>query len=105
MANARWSSPRGCSVLTSSPRGFAKSSAVITKSIYPFPRRSPECALGSHLCERLLSEDYRVVGMDDLRTGSLENVAHLKDETHFEYIDHDVTSHINIGGKLDEIYH
>jgi len=43
--------------------------------------------------------------MDDLRTGSLENVAHLKDETHFEYIDHDVTSHINIGGKLDEIYH
>src|SRR5215218_2780556 len=46
MANARWSSPRGCSVLTSSPRGFAKSSAVLTKSIYPFPRRSPECALG-----------------------------------------------------------
>jgi hypothetical protein len=34
-------------VLTSSPRGFAKSSAVITKSIYPFPRRSPECALAS----------------------------------------------------------
>jgi hypothetical protein len=36
-------------VLTSSPRGFAKSSAVITKSIYPFPRRSPECALGEFL--------------------------------------------------------
>jgi hypothetical protein len=33
-------------VLTSSPREFAKSSAVLTKSIYPFPRRSPECALG-----------------------------------------------------------
>ena len=33
-------------MLTSSPRGFAKSSAVLTKSIYPFPRRSPECALG-----------------------------------------------------------
>jgi nucleoside-diphosphate-sugar epimerase len=55
--------------------------------------------LGSHLCERLLSEGYRVVSMDNLGTGSLENVAHLKDETHFEYIDHDVTSHINIGGR------
>ena len=43
--------------------------------------------------------------MDNLRTGSLENVAHLEDESHFEYIDHDVTSHINVGGVLDEIYH
>jgi dTDP-glucose 4,6-dehydratase len=61
--------------------------------------------LGSHLCERLLSEGYRVVCMDNLRTGSLENVAHLEGEAHFEYIDHDVTSHINVGGELDEIYH
>jgi len=43
--------------------------------------------------------------MDNLRTGSLENVAHLEGEAHFEYIDHDVTSHINIAGELDEIYH
>jgi dTDP-glucose 4,6-dehydratase len=61
--------------------------------------------LGSHLCERLLSEGYRVVCMDSFRTGSLENVAHLESETHFEYIDHDVTSHINVGAELDEIYH
>jgi dTDP-glucose 4,6-dehydratase len=61
--------------------------------------------LGSHLCERLLSEGYRVVCMDNLRTGSLENVAHLEGEAHFEYIDHDVTSHINVAGELDEIYH
>jgi dTDP-glucose 4,6-dehydratase len=61
--------------------------------------------LGSHLCERLLSEGYRVVCMDNLRTGSLENVAHLEGEAHFEYIDHDVTSHINVGRELDEIYH
>jgi dTDP-glucose 4,6-dehydratase len=61
--------------------------------------------LGSHLCERLLSEGYHVVCMDNLRTGSLENVAHLEGETHFEYIDHDVTSHINVAGELDEIYH
>jgi dTDP-glucose 4,6-dehydratase len=61
--------------------------------------------LGSHLCERLLSEGYHVVCMDNLRTGSLENVAHLEGEAHFEYIDHDVTSHINVAGELDEIYH
>jgi dTDP-glucose 4,6-dehydratase len=61
--------------------------------------------LGSHLCERLLSEGYYVVCMDNLRTGSLENVAHREGEAHFEYIDHDVTSHINFGGELDEIYH
>jgi dTDP-glucose 4,6-dehydratase len=61
--------------------------------------------LGSHLCERLLSEGYRVVCMDNLRTGSLENVASLEDEAHFEYVDHDVTSHINVAGHLDEIYH
>ena len=61
--------------------------------------------LGSHLCERLLAEGYRVVCMDNLRTGSLENVAHLEGEAHFEYIDHDVTSHINVAGELDEIYH
>jgi dTDP-glucose 4,6-dehydratase len=33
--------------------------------------------VGSHLCERLLSEGYRVVCMDNLRTGSVDNIAHL----------------------------
>jgi dTDP-glucose 4,6-dehydratase len=61
--------------------------------------------IGSHLCERLLSEGYRVVCMDNLRTGSLNNVAHLADEADFEYVDHDVTTHINVPGELDEIYH
>jgi dTDP-glucose 4,6-dehydratase len=61
--------------------------------------------LGSHLCERLLAEGYHVLCMDNLRTGSLENVAHLQQEPYFEYVDHDVTSHISVGGHLDEIYH
>jgi dTDP-glucose 4,6-dehydratase len=61
--------------------------------------------VGSHLCERLLSEGYRVLCMDNLRTGTLENVAHLADEADFEYIDHDVSAHINVPGELDEIYH
>ncbi|QIN82175.1 NAD-dependent epimerase/dehydratase family protein [Rubrobacter tropicus] len=61
--------------------------------------------LGSHLCGRLLAEGYRVVCVDNLRTGSIENVAHLLDEPGFEYLDHDVTLPIEIRGKLDEIYH
>jgi dTDP-glucose 4,6-dehydratase len=61
--------------------------------------------VGSHLCEWLLSEGYRVVCMDNLRTGSLENIAHLEDEPNFEYVDHDVTSYISVPGELDEVYH
>ncbi len=61
--------------------------------------------MGSHLCERLLSEGYRVVCVDNLRTGSLENVAHLSREADFEYVDHDVTTHIDCPGGLDEVYH
>ena len=61
--------------------------------------------MGSHLCERLLSEGYRVLCMDNLRTGSLENVAHLDGEAGFEYADHDVSAHINVPGRLDEVYH
>ncbi|MEW6635233.1 MAG: UDP-glucuronic acid decarboxylase family protein [Actinomycetota bacterium] len=62
--------------------------------------------LGSHLCERLLGEGYRVVCMDNLRTGSLANIAHLQDDPDFWYVDHDVTSYIHIPqAELEEIYH
>jgi dTDP-glucose 4,6-dehydratase len=44
--------------------------------------------------------------MDNLRTGTLENVAHLmQGEPDFEYIDHDVSTHLNVPGELEEIYH
>ena len=61
--------------------------------------------IGSHLCEQLLAEGYRVVCMDNLRTGSLENIAHLEDEPNFEYVEHDVTTYMGIPGELDEVYH
>ena len=61
--------------------------------------------LGSHLCERLLSEGYRVMCMDNLQTGSLDNVAHLANEPDFEYVDHDVSAYINAPGEFDEIFH
>ena len=61
--------------------------------------------IGSHLCERLLLDGYGVVCMDNLRTGSLDNVAHLEEDPDFEYVDHDVTTHIDLPGRLDEVYH
>ncbi len=62
--------------------------------------------IGSHLCERLLLEGYRVVCMDNLSTGTLENIARLQDEPDFEYVHHDVTTYIDCPGEgLDEVYH
>src|SRR5215204_2733567 len=62
--------------------------------------------IGSHLCERLLSEGYEVICMDNLSTGVLENVAPLfAHEANFEYVDHDVTTHIDVPVELDEVYH
>ena len=43
--------------------------------------------------------------MDNLRTGSLQNVDHLGNEADFEYIDHDVSTYVNVAGELDEVYH
>jgi nucleoside-diphosphate-sugar epimerase len=63
--------------------------------------------IGSHLCERLLlGEGYDVVVcMDNLRTGSRENVAHLEGNAGFEYVEHDVTTYIDCPGRLDAVYH
>jgi dTDP-glucose 4,6-dehydratase len=62
--------------------------------------------IGSHLCERLLAEGYEVVCVDNLSTGVLENIAPLLAcEADFEYIDHDVSVHIDLPGGLDEVYH
>src|SRR5215208_1844085 len=56
--------------------------------------------IGSHLCERLLFEGYEVACMDNLSTGSFENVASLlAREADFEYIDHDVSVHIDFPGE------
>lgn len=61
--------------------------------------------VGSHLCERLLSEGYRVVCLDNLSTGSLKNIVQLWEYQYFEYVEHDATERIDISGDLDEIYH
>ena len=60
--------------------------------------------IGSHLCERLVSEGYRVFCLDNLITGSSENIAHLLDKD-FEFTEQDATKPINLSKKIDEIYH
>lgn len=60
--------------------------------------------IGSHLCERLVSEGYRVFCLDNLITGSPENVAHLLDRD-FEFIEQDAIRLINLSEKMDEVYH
>jgi len=47
--------------------------------------------LGSHLCDRLLAEGYRVLCLDNFATGDAANVAHLSDNADFELVDHDIT--------------
>ncbi len=61
--------------------------------------------LGSHLTDRLLSEGHTVLGIDNLITGSLDNIAHLDDEPRFEFIEQDVTRYIDVPGELDGIFH
>ena len=61
--------------------------------------------LGSHLVERFLSDGHSVIGMDNLSTGHLGNLAHLDAEPEFEFVFHDVTRHINVEGPLDGALH
>lgn len=61
--------------------------------------------LGSHLTDRFLTAGHSVIGMDNLITGKLENLAHLSSESRFEFIEHDVTQYIDIPGELDGVLH
>ncbi|MDR0993480.1 MAG: SDR family oxidoreductase [Verrucomicrobiota bacterium] len=61
--------------------------------------------LGSHLCDRLLAEGHRVIAMDNLITGNLDNIAHLRSRTDFEFIHHNVCNHIDLSAPVDYIFH
>jgi dTDP-glucose 4,6-dehydratase len=60
--------------------------------------------LGSHLCERLLGAGHKVWCLDNLDTGSLTNIAHLRDDN-FTFVQHDVTEYIDIPGDVDYVLH
>ncbi|OKL41928.1 UDP-glucuronic acid decarboxylase family protein [Pontibacter flavimaris] len=61
--------------------------------------------LGSHLCDRFIREGYHVIAMDNLITGSLENIEHLFKLEHFEFYHHDVSKFVHVPGHLDYILH
>ncbi len=60
--------------------------------------------IGSHLTDALLDRGYAVVGIDNLLTGDLANIAHIKNRD-FEFIKHDVTNYINVDGPVDYVLH
>ncbi|TMK71173.1 MAG: SDR family oxidoreductase [Actinobacteria bacterium] len=60
--------------------------------------------LGSHLCDHLISRDFRVICVDNLDTGSLQNVQHLGGER-FTFLHHDVTEHLEVDEPVDFVYH
>lgn len=61
--------------------------------------------IGSHLCDRFISEGYHVIGMDNLITGDLKNIEHLFGLERFEFYHHDVTKFVFVPGALDYILH
>ena len=60
--------------------------------------------MGSHLCDALLAEGNDVVCVDNLLTGSLRNIAHLKNESRFEFVERNVNEPYDVG-RLDYVFH
>ena len=61
--------------------------------------------IGSNLVDRLINEDFFVYGIDNLITGSLDNLSHLNSNKNFDFINHDVTKYIDIKDKIDYVFH
>ncbi|MFH1888532.1 MAG: UDP-glucuronic acid decarboxylase family protein [Candidatus Omnitrophota bacterium] len=61
--------------------------------------------IGSHLCDKLITEGFRVICLDNFITSSIANVRHLLKCKNFHFIKHDVSRYINIAGKVDYILH
>jgi len=60
--------------------------------------------IGSHLCDFLLAQGEEVVCMDNLLTGAVENIAHIRNAG-FMFVKHDVTNYIYVAGPLDYVLH
>ena len=60
--------------------------------------------LGSHLCDTLVGDGFRVICVDNLETGSLQNVEHLRGDA-FVFVNHDITSHLEVEGPVDFVFH
>ena len=60
--------------------------------------------LGSHLCDHLVAKGFRVICVDNLETGSLQNVEHLRGDS-FGFVHHDMTEHLEIDEDVDFVFH
>ena len=61
--------------------------------------------LGSHLADKFIDRDYEVIGMDNLLTGTMDNINHLLPKQNFSFYHHDVTKFVHVPGHLDYILH
>lgn len=61
--------------------------------------------IGSHLCDRLLQRGLQVVCLDNLLTGTADNIAHLLSNPHFSFRHYDVTEYLYVEGEVDAILH
>ncbi len=61
--------------------------------------------LGSHLTDRLLAAGFRVIGIDNLVTGSPRNIEHLAGNVDFEFVEHDVSRFIEVPGEVEIVFH
>jgi dTDP-glucose 4,6-dehydratase len=61
--------------------------------------------IGSHLCDRLIADDHTVVGVDNLITGQLRNIEHLRRNPAFQFIEADVCFPFALDGKFDSVLH
>lgn len=61
--------------------------------------------IGSHLCHHFLQKGWQVICVDNLLTGSPDNVAHLLEEPGFTFLDMDVSGFIHVSGPIDAILH
>jgi len=61
--------------------------------------------LGSHLCDHLLDQGHRVICVDNLETGTLANIAHIRNGAAFRFLNVDTTSHYAVDEPVDFVYH
>ena len=61
--------------------------------------------VGSYLCEKLINDGHKIIVIDNLLTGSKENINNLLDNENFSFIEHDVQDHIEIEDKVDYVLH
>ncbi|MEK6553137.1 MAG: SDR family NAD(P)-dependent oxidoreductase, partial [Bacteroidota bacterium] len=61
--------------------------------------------LGSHLCDKLIDEGIKVICLDNLLTGRIENIQQLLTNENFQYINLDVTNYIQISSEVDYVLH